>query len=159
VLKAPRLSRLALRRLGAFAFSISSLSSSPRFFFSGLICSAAVALPCSRRFPWGRFAFVRREESESLSLVGGVVRDWIRLGVGSCVLWRRVARRWRQVSLLSDPAVHWFCHLDMDSVVSGSTVSRCDTVSCHPSLHTRWIWHQIQIVRKVDSRPSVHSRF
>ncbi|KAG0518641.1 hypothetical protein BDA96_09G193500 [Sorghum bicolor] len=40
-----------------------------------------------------------------------------------------VARRWRQVSLLSDPAIHYFCHLDMDSVVSGSKiVCRCGTI-------------------------------
>jgi len=64
------------------------------------------------------------------------------IGCWEFVLWRRVARRWRQVSLLSDPAVHWFCHLDMDSVVSGSTVSRCDTIFWH---------HKVDLASDTDS--------
>ena len=50
----------------------------------------------------------------------------IRHGVGSGV--GNSSGAGRQVSLLSDPAVHWFCHLDMDSVVSGSNVSGCGTI-------------------------------
>nr|ACF79680.1 unknown [Zea mays] len=43
------------------------------------------------------------------------------------------ARTRKQVSVLSDPTVHWFCHLEsMDSVVSGPIVSRCGTTrNCH----------------------------
>jgi len=112
-----------------FRFWAGTLSSSP----VDLFC--CFAPPCSRRSLWAVSPPHDTRSEPSLVWPGYSVysllcnssfwvyfvvldfpmcglQDWVRSVENSS--WWHVARRWRQVSLLSDPAVHWFCRLDMD---------------------------------------------